>query len=157
MKINTKYYRSINITKNLFSKFYKHTIFVIQGFQTYISYIYKELHMSFSEIKLINFNSIDQFYVMTFNINFVNCIFKERNIKGFSLSFCFKISVTVRQEENEKAILFCRNNVNTLSCFKNSVKKKAKNWRASLLCLQNDESRDSQYKRTGQISLQLPG
>lgn len=94
---------------------------------------------------------------MTFNINFFNCVFKEWNLKGFSLSFCFKISVTVRQEENEKAILFCRNNVNTLSRFKNSVKEKAKNWRASLLCLQNDESRDSQYKRTGQISLQLPG
>lgn len=99
---------------------------------------------------------------MSFNINFFNCIFKERNLKGFSpsfsfFSFPFKISVTVRQEENEKAILFCRNNVNMLSCFKNSVKKKAKNWRASLLCLQNDESRDSQYKRTGQISLQLPG
>lgn len=44
--------------KNLFSKFYKHTIFIIQGFQTYISCIYKELHMSFSEIKLINLLSI---------------------------------------------------------------------------------------------------
>lgn len=54
MKINTKYYRSINIMKNLFSKFYKYTIFIIQGFQTYISYIYKELHVSFSEIKLID-------------------------------------------------------------------------------------------------------
>lgn len=58
MKINTKYYKSINIMKNLFPKFYKHTIFIIQGFQTYISYIYQELHMSFSEIKLINSLSI---------------------------------------------------------------------------------------------------
>lgn len=58
MKINTKYYRSINIMKNLFSKFYKHTIFIIQGFQTYMNYIYKERHMSFSEIKLMNSLSI---------------------------------------------------------------------------------------------------